>query len=282
MAVRIITDSASDVSQEKAKEWGITVIPLKIRFGEEEYEDGVTISNREFYEKLVETDEIPKSSQIPPFEYEKHFREAVDAGDDVVCLCLSSGVSGSLQSARIAAAEFQGRVFVVDTKQFCISLYLLAQRAVQERDLGKSAAEIANLIEEEKENVRIIALFNTLEYLKLGGRISSAAYVAGSMLSIKPVISIEGGEVKVLGKARGSKNGNNMLIQYVKEHGGINFEKPLCLAYTGFTDETLQKYIRDSIDLYRGHEEALQIAKVGAAIGTYAGPGAIALAFFEN
>lgn len=280
MGVQIITDSSSDVPQERAKEWGITVIPLKIRFGEEEFEDGVTLSNREFYEKLVETDEIPKSSQIPPFEYESRFREAVDAGDEVVCLCLSSGVSGSFQSAQIAAEEFEGSVHVVDSRQFCIALYLLVQRAVQERDAGKNAAEIVEIIEKEREQVHLISLFNTLEYLKLGGRISGAAYVAGSMLSIKPVISIEDGLVKILGKARGSKNGNNMLKEYVKECGGINFDKPLCLAYTGFSDETLQKYIADSRELYEGHEDQLPIVKVGATIGTYAGPGAIALAFF--
>ena len=100
------------------------------------------------------------------------------------------------------------------------------------------------------------------------------------MLSIKPVISIEDGLVKILGKARGSKNGNNMLKEYVKECGGINFDKPLCLAYTGFSDETLQKYIADSRELYEGHEDMLPIVTVGATIGTYAGPGAIALAFF--
>ncbi|MBQ6442913.1 MAG: DegV family protein [Lachnospiraceae bacterium] len=280
MGVRIITDSSSDVSQERAKEWGVTVIPLKIRFREEEYEDGVTLSNRAFYEKLVETDEIPKSSQIPPYEYESRFREAVDAGEEVVCLCLSSGVSGSYQSAQIAAEEFGGNVHVVDTRQFCIALYLLVQRAVQERDAGKGAAEIVEIIEAEKEKVHLISLFNTLEYLKMGGRISNAAYMAGSMLSIKPVISIEDGLVKVLGKARGSKNGNNMLKEYVKQCGGINFEKPLCLAYTGFSDETLQKYIADSKELYEGHEDSLPIVTVGATIGTYAGPGAIALAFF--
>ncbi len=280
MGVRIITDSSSDVSQERAKEWGVTVIPLKIRFGEEEYEDGVTLSNRAFYEKLVETDEIPKSSQIPPYEYESRFREAVDAGEEVVCLCLSSGVSGSYQSAQIAAEELGGNVHVVDTRQFCIALYLLVQRAVQERDAGKGAAEIVEIIEAEKEKVHLISLFNTLEYLKMGGRISNAAYMAGSMLSIKPVISIEDGLVKVLGKARGSKNGNNMLKEYVKQCGGINFDKPLCLAYTGFSDETLQKYIADSKELYEGHEDSLPIVTVGATIGTYAGPGAIALAFF--
>ena len=99
MSVRIITDSASDISQELAAEWNITVLPLKVRFGEEEFLDGVTLSNREFYERLIETDEIPKTSQITPFDYRNEFEKAVNAGDEAVCFCLSSGVSGSFQSA---------------------------------------------------------------------------------------------------------------------------------------------------------------------------------------
>ena len=145
MSVRIITDSASDISQEWAKEWKITVLPLKVRFGEEEFLDGVTLSNREFYERLIETDEIPKTSQITPFEYRSNFEKAVEAGEQVICFCLSSGVSGSFQSAQVAAQEFEGDVFVVDTKQFCISEAIIVERAVQMRDQGMSAAQIYTL-----------------------------------------------------------------------------------------------------------------------------------------
>ena len=211
MSVRIITDSASDISQEWAKDWNITVLPLKVRFGEEEFLDGVTLSNREFYERLIETDEIPKTSQITPFEYSSNFEKAVKAGDQVVCFCLSSGVSGSFQSACVAAQEFEGDVFVVDTQQFCISEAIIVERAVQMRDQGMSAAQIYTAIEEEKKDAHVLAIFNTLEYLKLGGRISAAAAFAGGLLSLKPVLTIEDGVVKILGKARGSRNGNNML-----------------------------------------------------------------------
>ena len=132
-AVRIITDSASDIPQQRAKEWDITVIPLKVRFGDEEYLDGVTLSATEFYKKLIETDTVPKTSQIAPYEYEQEFRKAVDAGEEVVLFSLSSGVSGSYQSACIAAEEFGDKVHVVDTKQFCISEYIIVQRAVEMR-----------------------------------------------------------------------------------------------------------------------------------------------------
>ena len=99
MGVRIIADSASEVSQEKAKEWGITILPLKIRFGDEEFLDGVTLTNKRFYEMLIESDELPKTSQISPFTYEEAFKEAIDAGDQVICFTLSSNLSGCFQSA---------------------------------------------------------------------------------------------------------------------------------------------------------------------------------------
>ena len=285
MSVRIITDSASDISQELAKELNITVLPLKVRFGEEEFLDGVTLSNRQFYERLIETDEIPKTSQITPFEYRNHFEKAVKAGEQVICFTLSSGVSGSYQSACVAAQEFEGDVFVVDTQQFCISEAIIVERAVQMRDSGMDAAAVFEAIEVEKKDAHVLAIFNTLEYLKLGGRISAAAAFAGGLLSLKPVLSIEDGVVKILGKARGSRNGNNMLTEFAEKLGGIDFERPFCFGYTGFSDETLKKYIHDSARLYEdkidvNNPDKFRIHKVGATIGTYAGPGAIAVAFF--
>ncbi len=282
MAVRIITDSASDISQELAKKWDVTVIPLKVRFGEEEYLDGVTLSGHDFYKKLVETDEIPKTSQISPYEYAQYFEEADKAGDELIYFCLSAGVSGSYQSACIAAADFSDNIHVIDTKQFCISEYIIVQRAVELRDMGMNAKEITETIKKEMKKAHVIAIFDTLEYLKLGGRLSSAAAFAGTLLKIKPVITIDEGVVKVIGKARGSKNSHNMLMEFVNTHGGINYDMPACLAYSGFSDEVLKKYVEDSKALYEGHEDKLQYAVVGATIGTYAGPGAIALAYFEK
>ena len=282
MSIRIITDSASDISQELAKKWNIQVMPLRVRFGDKEYLDGVTISNREFYEKLVETDEIPKTSQIPPYEYEQVFKAAVAAGSKALCFCMSSGVSGSYQSACTAAMDYPDDVFVIDTQQFCISEYIIVERAVQMRDEGMSAEEIAVKIKEELKDAHVIAVFSTLEYLKLGGRLSAAAAFAGTLLSIKPVLTIEDGIVKIIGKARGSKNSNNLLKKAVEDLGGIDFSRPVCVGYTGFSDALLQKYIEDSAELYGNNRDKLELAKVGATIGTYAGPNAIAVAFFPN
>ena len=282
MGVTIIADSASEVSQETAKEWGIKVIPLKIRFGEEEYLDGVTLSNKRFYEKLIESDELPKTSQISPADYEDCFKAAVEAGDEVVCLTISSGVSGCVQSANIAAAEYEGKVHVVDTMQFCISYYILVEYAVRLRDAGKSAKEIADEITRVREKAIVLAVFDTLEYLKAGGRLSSTAAFVGEILSIKPVITITNGIVDVIGKARGSKKGNNMLIEKVKAIGGIDFTMPVVTGYTGLSDEYLQKYLEDSRDLYEGDISDIRKVSVGATVGTYAGPGAIAVAFYPK
>ncbi len=279
MGFTIITDSASDVSQARAAAWDITVLPLKIRFNDEEFLDGVDLSNRAFYERLIEADTIPKTSQIPPYEYEQAFQEAAARGEEVLCLCLSSGVSGCYQSACIAADGLDW-VTVIDTRQFCISEYILVEHAVQCRSRGLSARETADIIRSETDKAHVIAMFNTLEYLKLGGRLSSAGAFAGNLLSLKPVLTIEDGIVKILGKARGSRNGSNLLRESVEKLGGIDFSRPICLGYTGFSDELLRKYVQDSAYLYTGHEKDLKTVTVGSAIGTYAGPGAIAIAFF--
>ena len=282
MSIRIITDSASDITQAEAKELNLTVIPLKTIFGEQEYLDGVTLDHRTFYHKLIESDVLPTTSQIAPFDYEERFREAVEQGDDVLCITVSSKLSGCYQSACIAAEEFPGKVTVVDSLSVAIGERILIQLACQLRSEGKTVVEIRDTLNDRKHHVRLIALLDTLEYLKKGGRISSAVALAGSLLSIKPVVAIEDGEVAILGKARGSKNGNNMLMNLVEESGGICFDLPFALAYTGLEDTLLQTYIADSASLYEGKTSSLPVYPIGSTIGTHVGPGAIAVAFFSN
>lgn len=273
MGVRFIVDSGSDILPEECGKLGIVHLPLKVLFGENEYLDGVNLSHREFYEKLVESDEMPTTCQIPPAEFEAAYREAVDAGDDVVVIALSGRLSGTYQSAMIAAQEFPGRVFVVDSENVTVGQRVLVMRGVELREQGMGAAEIAAILDREKKHIRLLALVDTLEYLKKGGRISAATAVVGGMLSIKPALAVENGEVNVVGKARGSKKANNLLREIIAGCGGINFKKPFALAYSGLSDELLKKYIADSAELYEGQAEDLPVCTVGCAIGTHAGPG---------
>ena len=282
MSVRIIVDSACDLGKEKATELGLDFISLKTIFGEKEYLDGDELTSQEFYEKLIESDELPSTSQATPYEFEEAFRSIVENGDTAVCITLSSQLSGTNQSANIAAEDYEGKIFVVDSENVTIGEQILVMYAIKLRDEGKSAEEIADLLNAQKKNIRLIALLDTLEYLKKGGRVSSAAAFAGTLLSIKPVIAIEDGVVSILGKARGSKNGNNFLNQKIESGKGINFDMPLSLAYSGLSNELLCKYMTDSAHLYDGVIDSLPICVVGSTIGTHVGPGAIAVAYFEK
>ena len=284
MAVKFIIDSASDILPWEAKELGLIHLPLKVQFGDREYRDAVDLSHREFYEKLVESDEFPTTCQINPTEFEEAIRAIVSAGDEAVIITLSAKLSGTYQSACIAAEEYEGKVFVVDSASVSLGERILVLRAMELGEQGFSAAEIAAKLDGEKHRIRVMALVDTLEYLKKGGRVSATVAFAGGILGIKPVIALEDGEVALVGKARGSKQGNNLLRSMVTDCGGINFQKPFCLAYSGLSDALLQKYIADSAELWEGHDDhgKLPVITIGCTIGTHAGPGAVAVAFFEN
>lgn len=280
MNVRIITDSGCDLISSCRQ--SVTVLPLTITFGMDSFLDGVDLSHHEFYEKLIEGDTLPTTSQISPAQFEDAFRQAVSAGESVVAVVLSSKLSGTWQSACIAAEEFPGQVFVVDSENVTLGERILVERAVKLADQGMDAESIAAQLEKEKKDIRLVALLDTLEYLKRGGRISSSIAMVGGLLSIKPVVAVQDGEVVLLGKARGSKNGNNLLVQLIQETNGVDFSRPYRLGYTGLDDSLLQKYIGDSRSLWEGHTDNLPVGTVGGAIGTHVGPGAVAVAFFQR
>ena len=282
MAVQFIIDSASDILPKEAQELGLIHLPLTVLFGEESYRDAVDLTHEGFYEKLVESDVLPTTSQIPPGDFAAAYEKVVEAGDEAVVITLSGKLSGTHQSAVIAAEGYEDRIFVVDSENVTIGERILLQLGLVLRNQGLSAREIAARLDEEKKNIRLLALLDTLEYLKKGGRISAATAFAGGLLSIKPVIAVEDGLVAMKGKARGSKQGNNLLRQLVEECGGIDFQKPFALAYSGLSDKLLQKYIDDSGELWQGMAEFLPISTVGCTIGTHAGPGAVAVAFFAK
>lgn len=277
--VKIITDSTADFTAAEAAELGIDIVHLRTRFGDEEYIDGVDITPHQFYEKLVESDVLPTTSQPSPAEFEAAFASALEEAGEVVAITISSALSGTYQSAVIAAETFGDRVRVVDSLSASIGEQVIVRRAAQLAAEGLSAAELAGRIEAERGDVCVLALLDTLEYLKRGGRISAAAAFAGGVLAIKPVITLRDGAVVMAGKARGSKNGGNLLNQFAEKRG-IDFSRPYLLGYTGLSDALLMKYAADSGELWRAYAEELPVTAIGSVIGTHGGPGAIAVAFF--
>ena len=280
MAVRIVTDSGIDLPG--GSDPRLTVVPLGITFGSTTYADGVDLTNDRFYELLIESDELPKTSQATPFTYHEVLAPICAAGDEAVVITLSSKLSGTYQSAVTAASEFDG-VYVVDSKNVTIGQSILVQYALRLVDEGLGAAEVAEKVAAAADRVCLLALLDTLEYLRRGGRIPKSVGMIGEVLSIKPVVGVEDGEVVMLGKARGSKNGRNQLHQQVEKHG-IDFDMPVLLGYTGLSDKLLRKYLEDNRAIWEDKvaEEDLPITSVGATIGTHVGPGAIALAFFAR
>ena len=278
--VQIIVDSAADLEQEAALAHGITVLPLTITFPDGEYTDGVSLSRRAFYEKLAASKEVPHTSQVSPRAFEAAFKRVSEAGDTAVVITMSGKLSGTLQSAHMAADAFGETVCIVDSENVTVGERILVERAVALRDEGLSAPDIAKALDREKKDIRLIASLDTLEYLKKGGRISKTTALAGGLLSIKPVIGICDGEVTVLGKARGSKQSNNMLMQMIRDNGGVDFSRPIRLGYTGLDDALLRQYVEDSRELLHNDLQGIGVSMVGSAIGTHVGPGSVAVAFF--
>ena len=279
MKTRIIVDSTSDLLPHIKEQ--VHVVPLTVHFGEEEYVDGVTIDHKAFYEKLVETDVHPSTSQATPAAFEQEYEKAKAAAEAAVVITLSSKLSGTYQSAMIAAAEHEN-IYVVDSCTVAIGGGILVEYALKLLSEGLEAKQIAEKLEEAKRRIVVVALVDTLEYLKKGGRISKTVAFAGALLNIKPVLSVVDGEINMLGKARGSKMGNNLLVQEIGKAGGVDFSMPLLLGYTGLSDAMLLKYIEDSKHIWEGNVDEVRYTSIGSVIGTHAGPGAVAVAFFKG
>ena len=279
MSVKIIVDSTADLTKEIKDR--VEIVPLTLRFGEEEFVDGVTINHKMFYEKLVESDVIPTTSQATPMAFEPYFEKVNEDGDTAVVIALSSKLSGTYQSATIASENYDD-IYVVDSMSTTIGQGILVEYALSCVDKGMSAKDIADELNRIKDKLIVVAMLDTLEYLKKGGRISAAVAFAGGILNIKPVVAIDKGEIVMLGKARGSKQANNLLVQEIEKAGGVDFNLPLLLGYTGLSDALLHKYIEDSKDLWAHAKAELNTSPIGAVIGTHAGPGAVAVAFFKK
>ena len=279
--VRIITDSAADFESSELELLGITNIPLAISFGEQSYQDGVDLNKAQFYDKLLGGDVFPQTAQPSPALLEEIFTQAHEAGDEAVYITLSSGLSGTYQTARMICGDldFDG-CYVVDGKNATGGQRLLVEAACRLRDEGKTAAEIAAAVESLSSRVRLYACINTLEYLYRGGRISHTVYKVGNLAQIKPIISIDDeGKVAVPGKAMGMRKGMDTLCKYLDTHQP-DPDYPVYLMYTN--QRSAAEALGQRMEAH-GHSIAEdRIIGVGAAIGTHIGPEACGVVYIEK
>ena len=275
-------DSAADISQTEAQAKGVILLPMLITLGEEEFYDGVTLSAKEFWQRLETSDVLPKTSLINAFRFEEAFQTHTAGGDELIVITISSKLSGTYESAKQAAERFPGKVHVIDSLNACVGERLLCDYALRLVLQGLSAKEIVAELEEKKGKIKVMALLGTLEYLKKGGRISPAIALLGESISLKPVVGIVGGEVKLIGKALGLKRGNNLLRKLVKDCGGIDFTLPFATIWSGLDTTLLDNYVEDSQDLWEGDTDSVPKYMLGATIGTHVGPGTVGVAFFQK
>ena len=277
MAVRIITDSGSDILPGEMQD--LIVLPLTIAFGNDVYHDGVDLSHERFFDLLSESTENPTTGQVPPFRYKQAFDEVVAAGDEAVVINISSGVSGTWESACSAAAEYPDKIHVVDSLHVSVGIRLLVEMGLKMAAEGASVQQIVDALEDAKGKIHFLALLDTLEYLRRGGRISNVSAVLGSILAIKPVVTCTDGKIVVMEKARGLKNGRATIADLIRKDGGFDFDKPLSIGYTGNSDKPVHAFLDSCPDLWEGKGE-VPVSSIGATIGTHAGPGGFLLAYF--
>lgn len=275
--IKIIVDSTCDLTKEECFEMGLEVVPLSINFEGEFYRDGVDITQAQFYNKLRKANTLPTTSQVNPAQFEEAFAPHIAAGDDIVVITLSSKLSATIQSAKIAAETVSPeRIHLVDSFSASFGMALLIRHAVKMRDSGEYTAEqIAKKIRELSLRIRLLAVVDTLKYLKMGGRLSSSSAFIGEVLGITPIIEVIDGKVESIAKVRGERGGMKALVGYIQDSDidfsyGVGFGNADCL-------EKMENYI----DYIKPYLEGAQVytGGLGSVIGSHVGPGVVGVAF---
>ena len=281
MAIKIVVDSASDISYEEAEKMGLVFLPLTVTFGDEEYKDTIDISHDEFYDRLENGPILPKTSQVTPFQYEQAFEKIVENGDIAIAITIASSFSGTYSSASIAADRFDdGKVYVVDSFSGSVGERILVEYALELLKNETNPEKIVSELNRVKEKIVVLFLLDTLEYLQKGGRISKMTSIAGALLSVKPILTVENKNLVLAGKARGFKKGNNLLREIAIDKGEFDGDKPFAVCYSGKSRELLDKYLEKYEEIFETKLDFIPVYQIGSSIGTHAGPNAVGLAFF--
>jgi DegV family protein with EDD domain len=276
MAVRIVTDSTVDILPEQAQALGITVVPLTVFFGDEAYLDGVELDNASFYRKLAASKALPRTSQPSPAAFQEAYTRLIDEGaDGILSVHLSAKLSGTYQSARTAWDTLPENVRkipieIVDSQNISVSMSLPIMQAAKEAKEGLGLEEIKAHLLDTLARTHILAVLDTLEYLRRGGRIGGAAAFLGNMLSVKPIVSLKDGEVVAVERPRTRSKAYERVAQLVSEMGDIEH------ISVAESDEEVGQQLAGV--LRKTHGGDLPIFKLGAVLGTHTGPGTAAVA----
>lgn len=274
--LQIVTDSASDITLEQARQMGIRIVPLRIEFSDGECPQEKDEDFEIFYNRLIKAQKLPVTSQPSPQQYLTIFEEAKEAGDEVLVLTLSSGLSGTIGSAQ-TARELCGYdpIYIVDSRQAILAQRMLVEYAVKLRDSGMDTRELIDKVKEKRDHITVCGMLDTLTYLRKGGRIPASLAIIGNALSIKPVIILEDTILKTLGKVRGRKAGKKYLHKRF-EQAELDPEFPVYFGYSS-NKEISEEFMRETVEKY-GLKNAY-LYPVGGIIGTHVGTDCIAITF---
>jgi len=273
MAVRVVTDSTSDIPAQVAQELGITVVPLYIHFGNEVHRDGVDISAAEFYARLVNEPQLPKTSAPSSGTFTETYQDLATQTDEVISIHISSKLSATYNSALVGkeGVEAACRVEVVDSLSASMGLGLLAIVAAKAALAGADLDQVTAIVARDIPNTHYFGLVDTLEYLHKGGRIGKAQALLGSVLNVKPLIEVRDGEVYPLERVRGQAKALTRLCEQVQKYPRI---KEMAIAHTTTPEELEELSVRLSTSFPK---DRIYRSQCGATIGTYVGPGALTM-----
>jgi DegV family protein with EDD domain len=275
--IKIITDSTSDIPEALIKQYGINVVPLTVNFIEKSYKDGVELTGDEFFEKLAASEEMPTTSQVSIGEFVEVFEKELETSKDILCVNISSDLSGTYNAA-MQAKEHMGNehVHVVDSRLVSFALGVVVVEAARKLEQGVALEEVIDYLEHVHEDMQNIFIFDTLEYLLKGGRLSKNEALLGNLLNIKPILTIEDGALKSRDKIRGRKKAIKYAIkQVMADYEKQPFKK---IAIFQSADSQMMKEIRTRLEEEFDFDEILE-SKIGSVVGTHSGPGCAALSY---
>lgn len=278
--IQIVTDSMIDLPKDMIEAHNIVVVPLTIIFDDKEYRDGIDLTNIQFYEKLSQAKELPKTSQVTPNAFMEVFKKSLEEGKDILCINGSSKASGTHQSAVLAKNSLDSeRIHVFDTMGLSLGGGMYVYEAIKMMADGKNLEEIMKGLHDMKLKVDHIFTVDTLEYLKKGGRLNPMKATIATMLNIKPILTVEEGLVESLDKVRGSKKVIGKMIELAKARGE-NFEgKTVGISHAISLEalEMLREHVKKELN-----PKEIVVSEIGCTIGTHAGPGTLALFYVKE